>query len=126
MKTKRASVFFYFFTCYLCVMLTDDEKSFIIYWEKNREKDKKIFTKFLYGSPWGIVFALPILIAVIFHGWYKNMVYISPTLITLIIIAVIAIAVFYTLFSMQFKWDRNEQIYKELKFKQGKEDAAEL
>lgn len=126
MKTEPRAVFFYFYTCYLCAMLTDDEKSFIIYWEKNREKDKKIFTKFLYGSPWGLVFALPILIAVIFHGWYKNMVYISPSLITLIIIVVIAIAVFYTLFSMQFKWDRNEQIYKELKFKQSKEDAAEL
>lgn len=80
----------------------------------------------MYGSPYGLMFALPILIAVIFHGWYKNMVYISPTLITLIIIAVIAIAVFYTLFSMQFKWDRNEQIYKELKFKQSEEEAANL
>jgi hypothetical protein len=107
-------------------MLTDDEKSFIIYWEKNREKDKKIFTKFLYGSPWGLIFALPILLAVIFNGWYKNMVYISPTLITLIIVAVIGIAVFYTLFSMQFKWDRNEQIYKELKYKQSKEQTAGL
>jgi type II secretory pathway pseudopilin PulG len=54
------------------------------------------------------------------------MVYISPTLITLIIVGVIAIAVFYTLFSMQFKWDRNEQIYKELKYKQSKEEAAGL
>jgi uncharacterized membrane protein YqiK len=54
------------------------------------------------------------------------MVYISPSLITIIIIAVIGIAVFYTLFSMRFKWDRNEQIYKELKFKQKKEDAAIL
>jgi hypothetical protein len=107
-------------------MLTDDEKSFIIYWEKNREKDKKIVSKFLYGSPYGLLFALPILVAVIFHDWYKNMIYISPTLITLIIIGVLAIAIFYTLFSMQFKWDRNEQIYKELKFKQSREDAAHL
>ncbi len=126
MKAPSGGQIFSFFTCYLCPMLTDDEKSFIIYWERNRQKEKKIFSKFLYGSPWGIVFALPILIAVIFHGWYKNMVYISPSLITIIIIAVIAIAVFYTLFSMQFKWDRNEQIYKELKFKQNKEEAAEL
>ena len=81
-------------------MLTDDEKSFIIYWEKNREKDKKIVSKFLYGSPYGLLFALPILVAVIFHDWYKNMIYISPTLITLIIIGVLAIAIFYTLFSM--------------------------
>ena len=70
-------------------MLTNDEKSFIIYWEKNREKDKKILSKFLYGSPYGLLFALPILVAVIFHDWYKNMVYISPDLITLIIIAVL-------------------------------------
>jgi hypothetical protein len=116
----------FLFRYYLCEMLTQEEKSFIIYWEKNREKEKKIFFKFLYGSPWGLIFALPVLVAVIFHDWYKNMVYISPTLITLIIIAVLAIAVFYTLFSMQFKWDRNEQIYEELKFKQQKEEAAIL
>lgn len=103
-------------------MLTQDERSFIDYWEKNREKEKKIGRKFLYGSPWGFTFALPILVAAIFHGWYKNMITISPTLITLIILTVIGIAVFYTLFSMQFKWDRNEQIYKELKFKRDTED----
>lgn len=114
----------FIFRQYLCRMLTQDERSFILYWEKNREKDKKIFRKLLYGSPWGLIFALPILLAVIFHDWYKNMVYISPSLITTIIIGVIAIAVFYTLFSMQFKYDRNEQIYEELKFKQRKEDAA--
>jgi hypothetical protein len=107
-------------------MLTKEEESFIIYWEKNREKEKSIWRKFLYGSPWGLIFALPILIAVIFHDWYKNMVYISPSLITLIIIAVLGIAVFYTLFSMQFKWDRNEQLYEALKFKQKKEEAANL
>ena len=107
-------------------MITEDEKSFIIYWEKNRQKDKKILTKFLYGSPWGLIFALPILLAVIFHEWSKNMVYISPTLITIIIIAVIGIAVFYTIFSMQFKWDRNEQIYKELKFKENKEKTMQI
>lgn len=117
---------FFLFTCYLCRMLTNDEESFLVYWEKNRDKEKKVFHKFLYGSPWGLVFALPILVAVIFHDWYKNMVYISPSLITLIIIAVLGIAVFYTLFSMQFKWDRNEQIYEELKFKKKQQEAAKV
>jgi len=27
---------------------------------------------------------------------------------------------------MKFKWDNNEQIYKELKFKQNKDDAADF
>ena len=107
-------------------MLTKDEEFFIIYWEKNREPANRIWHPFKSGSKWGLIFALPILIAVIFHDWYKNMVYISPSLITLIILGVIAIAVFYTLFSMQFKWDRNEQMYEELKFRQKKEDAADL
>jgi len=107
-------------------MITKEEKSFIEYWEKNRDKNKKIWRRFLYGSPWGLIFALPILIAVIFHDWYKNMVVISPSLITLIIIAVIGIAVFYTVFSMSFKWDRNEQIYKELKFKEKQDEGADI
>ena len=107
-------------------MLTKDELLFIEYWEKNKDKEKQFLRQLAVGLPMGLVFALPVLVAVIFHGWYKNMVYISPSLITIIIIAVIAIAVFYTLFSMQFKWDRNEQIYKELKFKQSTEDAAKL
>lgn len=107
-------------------MLTKEEKAFIEYWEKNREQEKKVWRKFLYGSPWGLIFAMPILLAVIFHDWYKNMIQISPSLITLIIITVLGIAVFFTLFSMHFKWDRNEQVYKELKFKQEQEENARL
>ncbi|HEY8657580.1 MAG TPA: hypothetical protein VIL78_00985 [Hanamia sp.] len=107
-------------------MLTEDEKSFIEYWEKNRENEKRFFRQLTYGAPWGLVFALPVLVAVIFHDWYKNMIPISETEIILIIITVLGIAVFYSVFRMKFKWDNNEQIYKELKFKQNKEDAADF
>lgn len=107
-------------------MLTEDEKSFIEYWEKNREKEKRFFRQLTYGSPWGLVFALPVLVAVIFHDWYKNMIPISRPQIVLIIITVIGIAIFYSVFRMKFKWDNNEQIYKELKFKEKKEDAVLL
>ncbi|MEO5650247.1 MAG: hypothetical protein ABIR03_10045 [Ginsengibacter sp.] len=107
-------------------MLTKDEKLFIEYWEKNREKEKNIFRQLAYGSPWGLVFALPILLLVIFDDWYKNMIPISRSQIILIIITVIGIAVFYALFRMRFKWESNEQFYKELKFKEKKDDAAVL
>jgi len=107
-------------------MLTKDEKLFIDYWEKNREKEKHFFRQLVYGSPWGLVFALPVLVVVIFDDWYKNMIPISKSQIILIIITVIGIAVFYSIFRMKFKWDNNEQIYKELKFKEKKDDAAHL
>ena len=47
------------------------------------------------------------------------MVYISGSQITVILIAVLAIAVFFALIRMKFKWENNEQLYKELKFKEG-------
>ena len=99
-------------------MLTDQEKLFVDHWEKNRNKEKKILYKLALGLPIGIVFAFPILLSVIFRSWYKNMVYISGSQLTIIIIAVLAIAVFFALAKMKFKWENNEQLYKELKFKE--------
>ena len=107
-------------------MLTKEEILFIDYWEKNREKERQFFRQLTYGSPWGLVFALPVLVVVIFDDWYKNMIPISKSQIVLIIITVLGIAVFYSVFKMRFRWENNEQIYKELKFKQKKEDAANV
>ena len=99
-------------------MLTEQEKLFMEFWEKNRNKEKKVLHKLALGLPLGLVFALPILLSVLFHNWYKNMVYISGSQITVILIAVLGIAVFFALMRMKFKWENNEQLYKELKFKQ--------
>jgi pilus assembly protein TadC len=103
-------------------MLTEQEKLFVDFWEKNRDKEKKVLNHLALGLPLGLVFAFPILLSVLFHGWYKNMVYISGSQITVILIAVMAIAVFFALIRMKFKWENNEQLYKELKFKQGSGD----
>lgn len=105
-------------------MLTQDEKLFLEYWEKNREKEKKPLRQILFSIPLGLVFALPVLVLVIFHGWYKNMVYISNSELIVIIIGVLGVAVFFAILRGRFKWENNEQLYKELKFKESKEDAA--
>jgi uncharacterized membrane protein YbhN (UPF0104 family) len=107
-------------------MITDHEKRFIEYWEANRDKEKKIFFGLAWGLPIGLVFALPVLLSVIFHDWYKSMVFISSTQLTLILITVLGIAVFFALFRMRFKWEENEQRYKELKFKQSKSEPTLL
>ncbi len=105
---------------YFCNMITDQEQLFINYWEDNRDKQKKGFYQLAIGLPLGLVFAFPVLLSVIFHDWYKQMTFISNSQITIILITVLGIAVFFALFRMKFKWEENEQRYKELKFKQSK------
>jgi hypothetical protein len=50
------------------------------------------------------------------------MVYISDPQLIVIIIAVLGIAVFFAMIRGKFKWENNEQLYKELKSKQKKEN----
>lgn len=107
-------------------MITDQEQLFINYWEANRNKQKKIFYQLAWGLPIGLVFAFPVLLSVLFHDWYKSMIYISASQVTIILITVLGIAVFFALFRMKFKWEENEQRYKELKFKQSKSEPTFL
>jgi len=107
-------------------MVTDQEQLFLNYWTANRDKQKKLFYRLTIGLPLGLVFAFPVLLSVIFHDWYKRMIFISSSQITLILITVLGIAVFFALFRMNFKWEENEQRFKELKFKQNKSDHPQL
>ena len=107
-------------------MLNNDEKKFVQYWEQNREKQKHFGYQLLSGLPFGLVFALPVMVAVIFHDWYKSMIYISPSQLIVILIGVIIVAVFFSVFRMKVKWEHNEQLYKELKYKETKDHAAHL
>lgn len=102
-------------------MLTKEEKEFLSYWDKNRARDKKFVRQLAYGLPRGLMFALPILVLVIFDDWYKNMMPVSKSQLLLIGLAVFGIAIFYSAMRMRFNWDYNEQLYKELKFKEKKE-----
>jgi pilus assembly protein TadC len=105
-------------------MLTKDEILFLEYWGKRREKEKQFFRQLVTGLPMGLVFALPVLLVVVFHEWYKNMIYISDSQIIVIIIGVLCVAIFFSIFHGKFKWESNEQLYKELKFKEKQDDAA--
>jgi L-cystine uptake protein TcyP (sodium:dicarboxylate symporter family) len=99
-------------------MFTTEEQKFIVYWEANREKQKKLFYQLLIGLPLGLLFAVPILVN-FFMGrfWYKraDSVGVSQFNPMVLIIAVVLIAVFIGVFNKKFKWDQNEQFYLELK-----------
>jgi hypothetical protein len=106
-------------------MVSEQERNFIKWWQENRLKEKKLLNQLTIGLPLGIAFGLPILLSVLFRGWYKRMPYVSGTQLTVILIAVLLIVVFYAVFRMRFKWDLNEQRYQELCNKLEKEDKKQ-
>ena len=108
----------------LLCMLNEQEKQFLVYWEANRLREKKINKQLLMGLPIGLLFAVPVLI-LLFSGkfWYQraSMEANSQTSPVILIIAIICIAVFVALFYKRHQWDQREQHYLELKARAQKE-----
>lgn len=106
-------------------MLSAQDKEFVEWWSKNRNREKKLVKQLAVGLPLGLAFGFPILLSVMFRGWYKSMTYVSGSQLTIILIAVLLIVVFYAVFRMRFKWEMNEQRYNELLKKEGQEATLE-
>ena len=96
-------------------------------WEQVREKEGTIQSKIINGLPMAMLFGLPILliIAVVYFlspDWYTKVSNrLSGSLVT-IVIAVFICILFYAYFRMHYKWEMNEQLYRELKSKALKEE----
>lgn len=99
-------------------MLSAEEKEFLQWWEKNRNREKKLMNQLMVGLPLGLAFGFPMLLSFLFRGWFKRMPYVSGAQFTMILIAVFLIIVFYAIFKMRFKWEMNDQRYNELKQKE--------
>lgn len=104
-------------------MLTEEEKRFLDYWERNRKNRKRYFRKLSIGLPLGVILVLAIFIN-FFSGWDKRadmIMYEQPSLIYVLLGAALLIVAFIVIFSARYKWDRNEQRYLELLAKKDKE-----
>jgi len=103
--------------------ISEEERKFLVYWEQQRLKDKRLTNQLMFGLPIGILFSIPILIN-FFLGkfWYKraDAVGISQFSPTVLVIAVLLITVFVALLNRRFRWERLEQQYLELKAKEKK------
>ena len=105
--------------------MTDKDKAFIHYWEQNRQEQSSFTSKLLRGLPMAIIFALPIVLSVLvvlifFPEWYMKISKNSSGAFITVVIAMVIVIVFYSWFRMHYKWEMNEQLYKELKAKQNK------
>jgi amino acid permease len=112
-------------------MATEKEKEFMHYWEQNRLAQSSFTSKFFRGLPMAILFALPVLLLVaavwiFFPDWYMKISKTSPGAFVMVVIALMLVVVFYSVFRMHYKWEMNEQLFNELKAKENKKAGAEF
>jgi amino acid transporter len=98
------------------MMLTEDEKRYLEYWEANRLRKKKVWRNLSVGLPLGVAIVTAIIISV-FSGWFTRAQMVLNTngpLFLIIVIASVGIVIFTTVFSANHRWEMNEQHYQEL------------
>lgn len=106
-------------------MISEKDIQFLRYWEQVRESESTITSKFVRGLPMAFLFGLPIILSVIvvrlfMPEWYTKISVTTPGTFITVIIAMCLVIIFYAFFRMQYKWEMNEQLYKELKNKENK------
>jgi membrane protein YdbS with pleckstrin-like domain len=107
-------------------MITPQQREFVQYWEQNREMLGTTSSKLLRGLPMALLFGLPILllIAVVYlflPDWFYTISKTKASTYAVIVLAVFIAVAFFSYVRMHFKWEMNEQLYKELKYKINKE-----
>jgi membrane protein YdbS with pleckstrin-like domain len=110
-------------------MATDKEKEFMHFWEQHRQAQSSLASKLFRGLPMAVLFALPVLLLVVvvwlfIPDWYIKISKTSPGAFIIVVIALLLVVVFYSVFRMHYKWEMNEQLYNELKAKENKAARA--
>jgi membrane protein YdbS with pleckstrin-like domain len=106
-------------------MITAEEEKFLAYWSKNREILGTTKSKLVRGFPVASFFGIPIMLFIVFvyffmPDWYMRISKSSPATFVVVFIAVLILIIFYAFMRMHFKWEMNEQLYKELLHKKSK------
>lgn len=106
--------------------MTQEEEKFIVYWQKQRLRKKQFLRNFSIGLPLGVLIAVALLVNFL-SGWYRRAdmeLHADSSVIIVVLIAVVSIVVFITIFSARHKWEQNEQLYQELLKKQEEETSS--
>jgi hypothetical protein len=106
-------------------MLTEEEENFLKKWEANRIREKSFYRQISGGLPIGILIGIGILLNFI-SGWYKRATIAANSQSTplVLILAVVLIALFYSVFAKRHQWDMKEQRYISLTRKKELEESS--
>jgi hypothetical protein len=106
--------------------MTKDEERFIEYWKQNRDREKKPYRALIVGLPLGLLIGIGVVVSLA-SGWYERASMEAKSELNpfVFIIAIVAIIVFICIFYQRYRWDMNEQHYKELLYKKSKEQKNE-
>lgn len=101
-------------------MLSEKERQFIEYWEKNRDRESQWRRQIAFGIPIGLLFAVPVIL-ILFTAkyWYKRADAVANAKLDplVLLIAVFFIVLFVAVFYKKYQWEMREQLYQELKNK---------
>ena len=100
-------------------MITEKERRFSVYWEQERQRQGTTLAKILNGLPMAIMFSLPVLLLIIavrlfLPDWYSKISDVSNGSIVAAVVALFICVLFFSYFRMHYKWEMNEQLYREL------------
>jgi heme/copper-type cytochrome/quinol oxidase subunit 2 len=97
-------------------MLNPEEEKFLRYWQEQRQHKRQFLKKFSIGLPLvallGVIFFINFL-----SGWYRKAdkeLHRHSSLIVVVLVGVVAVAVFIVIFTARHRWEQNESDYQSL------------
>ena len=108
-------------------MLPEEEEKFIQYWSERGEAEKNSMRPLLVGFSFGVVFGIATVIS-IFSGWAirATMVANSRLSASLLLLVILTVSVFMGYFYRAFRWEKNEQYYRELLAKKKRKSSPPM
>ena len=108
-------------------MLSETEESFLEYWSRKGETEKKSLRPLLVGFSFGVVFGIATIIS-IFSGWAIRATMVANSRLSagLLLLVILTVSVFMGYFYRSFRWEKNEQYYRELMAKKKRKSSPPM
>ncbi len=106
-------------------MLSSKEEEFIVFWEKERSNKSLLTRQAMPGLRLGFMLSAAILLLV-YSGWYERaqMQFNTKTPAWVLIVGILLITCFCSIFYQKFKWEQQEQQYLEFIARRVKKDST--